>query len=126
MCETMERADPQVAGGHPEQVLDSGSHLAGGLVRERDRQDAPGRDPPDLDEPSDPVGQDTGLAAAGAGQDEDGLVRRRGDGLALAVVQRIDDGGDVHGSIVPSVAPAFRKATRALLRQVNAQNPRPG
>ena len=62
----------------------------GGPVRERHREDLPRPDALDADEVGDPVGQDAGLAAAGAGEDEERSVGRR-DGPRLLRVQVPDD-----------------------------------
>src|SRR5207253_10986069 len=53
------------------QRLDASAHLAGRFVRKRDRQNMVGADAL-TQEPSDSPGDDAGLAAAGAGQDQKG------------------------------------------------------
>ena len=53
------------------------------------------RDAADANDPRDAVHEHARLAAAGAGQHERRAIGRR-DGLALRVVQRVDDVGNVH------------------------------
>ena len=95
MRQAVERADPEIARRHAEQRLDAIAHLGRRLVRERDGEHVLRRYAVDADDPRNSVHEHARLAAAGAGQHERRAVRRR-DGLALRVVQRIDDVGDVH------------------------------
>ena len=95
MRQAVERADPQVARRHAEQRLDAVAHLGRGLVRERHGEHVLRGDAVDADDPRDAVHEHARLAAAGAGEHERRAIRRR-DGLALRVVQRVDDVGDVH------------------------------
>ena len=81
--------------GHAEQLLDAPAHLARGLVRERDGEDAVRRGAFGLDEPGDAVREHARLAAAGAGEHEHG-PERGGDRLALRVVQGIQNRGQIH------------------------------
>ena len=109
--QAVERADPEVPRRHAEQRLDAVAHLGRGLVRERHGEHVLRRHAADADHPRDPVHEHARLAAAGAGQHERRAVGRR-DGLALRVVQRIDDVGDVHR--VARGAPRGESATRAI------------
>ncbi len=63
----------------------------GGLVRERDRENALRRGILHLDQPGDAVREHAGLAAAGARQHHHRAKRCR-DRCALRVVQRIEEG----------------------------------
>ena len=65
------------------------------------------------DEIRDPVHENARLAAPGAGDHEQGLVRR-GYGLTLRVVQRFEDGGYVHD-----------KNGSAKVAQSSRERPRP-
>ncbi len=67
--------DPHLVGERPNQVSDPRLHLAGGLVRERDREEFERRDTA-IDEVRDSVGQEAGLARTGAGDNEHGTIRR--------------------------------------------------
>ena len=75
-----------------QQPLDPGLHLAGGLVGEGDRQDAVGTHAQGVDQVGDAVGEDAGLARAGAGQHQR-RARRGSHRLALGGVE---SGEDVH------------------------------
>ena len=64
-------------GGHPhrphraaDQVADPLAHLRRRLVGEGDREDLAGAGLPGRQQVGDPVGEDAGLAGAGAGEDE--------------------------------------------------------
>ena len=61
-------------------------HLVGRLIGEGDGEDVEGREAALLDQVSGAVGEDAGLAAAGAGEYEKGAVAVE-DGLLLAVVE---------------------------------------
>ena len=91
----VKRADPEVIDRHVQQRLDAPAHLGGGLVGKGHREQALRRYALDVDQPGGTVDKHTGLAAAGAGNDQRRLGRR-GDGLTLRVVQRFQDRGDVH------------------------------
>ncbi len=84
----VERADPEVAGACRDQALEAIAHLAGGLVRERDREDPPRRHVVLVDEARDPVRDDPGLPAPCACEDEERppLVEHR---LLLARVEGV-------------------------------------
>src|SRR5882757_3236482 len=96
MGNAVEGPDPKSAAGYSEQLLDAAAHLAGGLVRERNREDAVGRGALRLDYPDDAMSENTGLAAAGAGQHEH-RPQRGGHSLALCLVQRVQDRGQLVG-----------------------------
>ena len=53
-----------------QQLADPLGHFFGSLVGEGDRHDVPGAHPPFTDQVGDAVGDDAGLARAGAGQDQ--------------------------------------------------------
>ena len=74
-----------------EQGLGPGAHLLGGLVREGDGENALRRHPAIEHEVGDAVGDDAGLAAAGAGEDEDRTLDRQ-NRFSLAGVQAPQDG----------------------------------
>jgi hypothetical protein len=93
--EAVEGADPQVARRHAEQRFDTIAHLGGCFVRERHGENVLSSDAVDANDPRDAVHEDARLAAARAGQNERRAVGRC-DGLALRVVQRVDDVGNVH------------------------------
>src|SRR5690606_19163258 len=82
----VEGADPHPRRLAPQQAADPLSHLAGGLVREGDRQDRCGVDSVLLDQVHGPSGQYPGLPGAGAGQHAQGPLEML-DGLALLGVQ---------------------------------------
>ena len=88
--ERVERAGLDVAAGLADEADDPLAELAGGPVRERDREDRPGPDVLDADEVGDPMGEDAGLAGAGAGEDQERALGR-GDGPGLLGVQAPDD-----------------------------------
>ena len=79
----VERRDPHAAGDRADERLDPLTHLAGRLVGERDGEDLEWRYALLGDQPGDPVGEDPGLARAGAGHDEEG-AGGMGDGFGLA------------------------------------------
>src|SRR5262249_19844774 len=81
----------QHVGGREAHRLDPPAHLARGLVRERDREEAR-RIGAGRDEVRDPPRDDAGLPGAGAGEDEERAARVR-DGLALL---GIEIGEEVH------------------------------
>ena len=82
--------------GPAEELPDPFRHLAGRLVRERDRQDLPGGHAAFPDQVRDPMREGAGLARTGAGDDQDGALRLE-DGLPLDVVEAFEQGGcDAH------------------------------
>ena len=87
----VEGAEVQLGRVLAQQIARPFAHLARGLVRERDGEDAPGEDAPLLHQPGDAVGDDARLAAAGPGEDE---LRPLGvlHGGALRRVQPVDGG----------------------------------
>ncbi len=66
------------------------AELGRGLVRERDRQDAPRRHVLDADQVGDPVGEHAGLARAGTGKDEQRAFGGR-HRAGLLGIERLDD-----------------------------------
>ena len=78
-AEAVKRAYPDAMAG--DQRLDALAHFAGGLVGERDGQDVPGLDAL-LEQPAHAPGDDAGLAAAGAGDDQQGAFEM-GDSVVL-------------------------------------------
>ena len=91
----VERAYPERRRRQAEHGLDAPAHLSGGLVGEGDREDAVRRDVLDLHQPGDPVREHAGLAATGA-REHQRRRERRGDGLTLRVIERIEEVADVH------------------------------
>jgi hypothetical protein len=86
----MERQDPHASRGTgADEPLDPFPHLARRLVRERDREDLPGRHVALPHQERDAVREGPRLAAAGTGDDQDGPVVVQ-DGLALDVVQAVE------------------------------------
>ena len=82
----MEREDPDRARTDAEQVVEPLSHLAGGLVREGDREDLVRFRADRVDQVRDAVGQDARLPRAGAGDDKQRSFRGE-HGLALGRVE---------------------------------------
>ena len=81
----MERAAPERREFLAEQVGNAAHHFAGGLVGERQQQDAVGGDAL-FEQVSDAIGERTGLARTGAGDDER-RAGRRGDGGELLWIE---------------------------------------
>jgi hypothetical protein len=81
----MECSAPKLAQFMSEQIRDAAHHFAGGLVGERQQQNAIGGNAL-FEQVRDAVGERAGLARAGAGDDERG-TGRRGDGGELLGVQ---------------------------------------
>ena len=80
--------DPEIPGDGAEHVgaLEAVPHLAGGLVRERHRKNAPGRDALPRDQVGDAIRDHARLPAAGAGEDEEG-PGHVGDRLRLGRIE---------------------------------------
>ena len=66
----VEGEDPDAAGDLREEILQARAHLPGGLVREGDREDLVRLHADRGDQMGHPVGEDAGLARAGAGDDQ--------------------------------------------------------
>ena len=81
----MKRAAPERRQFLSEQAGDAPHHFAGGLVREREQQDAVGGNAL-FEQVGDAVGERAGLARTGAGNDE-GRAGRRGDGGELLWIE---------------------------------------
>ena len=96
--ECVERGCGELIRRLPEQGDEALSHLSGSLVGEGDGGDAVWGDADDAHEVRDAVRDDARLAAAGARDDEQRAVDR-GDGVALVVVQAVEDlvGGALWG-----------------------------
>ena len=96
-AEGVEGPQPRAGGVGAEQGRDALLHLAGRLVRERDRDGFLGDRAPARDQPGQAVRDHAGLSRAGARQDQQGAFRRE-DGFALGLVQALEDGFRVdHG-----------------------------
>ena len=89
-AERVERAGHDVPAALADEADDPLAQLGGGPVGEGDREDPPRGDVLDADQVGDPVGQDAGLARAGAGEDQQRALGRR-DGARLLGVERPDD-----------------------------------
>lgn len=112
----VERAYPDVGAGRSDQAGDAVAHLARGLVREGDREDAPWRRDALRDQVRDAVRQHAGLAAAGAGHDEQRAFG--GDGrLALLRIEALDGLVYVHAAGASAEAEAAG-AVRAVRGKV--------
>ena len=85
-AEGVEGADGDLVSACPHEGRCALPHLAGGLVGEGERGDAVGLNAAPVDEVGDAVGDDAGLAAAGACDDEHGAADGF-DGLALPGVE---------------------------------------
>ena len=85
VADGMERPAPERANCLPGQIGDAAHHFAGGLVGEREQQDAVGGNAL-FQQVRDAVDERAGLAGPGAGDDERG-AGRRGDGGELLGVQ---------------------------------------
>ena len=105
MGESVKGADPQVVGRHFEQRLDSATHFGGGLVGEGDGQQSLWRDTFDVDQPGGAMRQDAGLAAAGAGDDQQWL-ERGSNRLPLCIVKGFENRSDVHCHTVAQMSGA--------------------
>ena len=96
-AQRVERAGLDVAAALADEADDPLAQLRGGAVGERDREDPPRGDALDADEVGDPMGQDAGLARAGAGQDQERPFGGR-DRARLLGVERLDDLGCAGGA----------------------------
>src|SRR5450631_1069269 len=107
MRDAMERADPQRGAGRAEELCDAATHLPCRLVREGDGEDALRGYALDLNQPRDPMREHAGLAAAGAGEHQYRPERGRDRG-ALCVVERIEEGRDIHGGRIVAASRGFQ------------------
>ena len=87
-ADRVEGADPHADGRAAEQPADAILHLAGGLVRERHREDAAGIHAVLVDQPREPRREHPRLARSGTGQHEQRSVDVQ-HGLALGGVERV-------------------------------------
>ncbi len=85
IADGVEGAAPEAGEIVRDQRGDALEHLARGLIRKGEEQDARGADAV-LDEVGDAIGQRAGLAAAGAGDDQRG-AGSGGDGLVLLRIE---------------------------------------
>ena len=95
VAQAVEGAHPHPARVDGEHGGDAGEHLARGLVREGDRQHAARAHLPGLDQPGDARGENARLAAAGARQDQRGLLRQS-HCCQLLWIQTAEDVAGVH------------------------------
>ncbi len=86
-AEAVERAEPDPLAGC--ELGHAAQHFVSGLVGEREGQDLRGGDAA-FEQMGDAVGDDAGLAAAGAGEDQEGPVAVE-DGLALGFGEGIEE-----------------------------------
>ena len=100
----VERAHPHRAGDRSDERGDALAHLVGGLVGERDGEDPRGVHAL-VDEVGDAVGQDPGLARAGAGDDEQ-RPATVDDGVELVGVEPVGRGVGGHGGRAAGAEPA--------------------
>ncbi len=108
--EAVEGADPHAGGGAADERLDAPAHLGRGLVGKGHGQEAPGRGLLHPVQPGGTVHQHAGLATARTGEHQ--LAPARGtDGLALGIVEGVEEIGDVHGAecINPRGRPGGRR-----------------
>ena len=89
-ADSVKRAQPDlIALGFSDQLLQSPAHFSRGAVREGDRENSPGGDTLNLNQPCDPVRNDAGLAGSRAGDDQQRAVGLR-NGFALGIVELIE------------------------------------
>jgi hypothetical protein len=114
----VEGAHGQLGGGRAiaEQVADALAHLLGGLVGEGQGGDGLGADA-EIEEVSDAIGDDAGLARASAGQDQERAtaVEDRGP-LRRVELGRVDHRGRRYGSTRARSTPAIAAASVARCR----------
>ncbi len=102
---TVKRADPHAAsiyaswGMDTEQVVDTLAHFARGLVGKRHRENAVRRHTLGLHEPGDTMHEHARLTRARTCEHEH-IARLRSDGLALRIVEIVENMGDVHARIL--------------------------
>ena len=96
----VEGGDPDTLGIAAQYLVDTLTHLSRRLVGKCYGQDVPGVHFALVDEIGDAVGDDAGLAAAGAGQDQDGALGLEAGLLLLAVECFVD--GHIYVSFVIS------------------------
>ncbi len=97
VAQAVEGADPHAPRVDRQHRRQAREHFFRGLVRERHRHDAGGRDLIGLDQPGNARGQNARLARTGAGQDQ-GALRRQGDGGKLFRIQGVEF---QHPAIIP-------------------------
>ena len=97
--ETVKRPYPHAAHRPPEHRFDPVPHLRCGLVGERHRENPERRRLAGREQPCNAMHEHPRLSAAGAGEHEQ-VSGGSGDRLALRVVQRFEDVGDVHYSVL--------------------------
>jgi hypothetical protein len=85
VAQAVEGADPHASGVDGQEGLQARHHFAGGFVGERHREDGGGRGQALLDEPGDAGDQDTGFAAACAGQNQCRFVGERYRGVLFGI-----------------------------------------
>ena len=116
-ADRVERAGLDVAARLADEADDPLAQLAGGAVRERDGEDLPRPHALDADQVRDAMREDAGLAAAGAGQDQQRPVGG-GDGLGLLGVEARDDArGEDRGPALGASAPRPRVRLGAVRRR---------
>ena len=117
----VEGGHPHPVGARPDQADDPLAHLAGRLVGEGDGQHLARPHPPGRQQVGDPVGQDPGLARAGAGDDQQraALVH---DGLALLGVEPLEQ----RRGVALGGRRRRRRASRALSISVELRKSGPG
>jgi|GEM_PF-1450627 len=97
--DAVEGAEPHAGGAVTEQPLDPAAHLRRRLVGEGHGEDGIGRHAHRLHQPGDAVGEHAGLAGASASQHQGG-GGWAGDGLTLGVVERVENGVQIHRRIL--------------------------
>jgi len=90
----VERPDPHLLGRFADQRLDPTTHLPGRLVRKSHRQQPVRPHPMGRDQVGDPGRQHAGLAAAGAGEDQQRAVTVR-DRFLLGRIEARKQGVDL-------------------------------
>jgi hypothetical protein len=98
----VERGHPHGPGPGTDQLCHTLLHLAGGLVRERDRQHLAGLGVAGRQQVGDAAREHPGLAGSGTGDDEQGAATVL-DGQALRRVEVLDEAGQPRIGAVPGV-----------------------
>lgn len=98
--DAMESADGEPACAAGDEILAAAAHLARGFIGERHGKNRIRRDALDLEQPRDTMRQHARLAGAGASEHEI-MVRRRGDCVALSLIEGVEQVGHVHPRILP-------------------------